>query len=81
LCIVNYKEQPLCAAVMPTLRFSREFGLVFLKICGLLVFGLVLIKICLFFVDFCIVDRFFITFHGNFVLSIYCKTKFGRVFV
>jgi len=42
--------------VLPTLRLSHEFGLVFfvylrvfLKTCGLLVFGLVLIKFCLFF--------------------------------
>jgi len=73
--------------VLPTLRFSRKFGLVFLwicvflKTCGLLAFGLVLIKICVFFADFRIADCFFIKFHGHFALSIYCKTKFGRVFV
>jgi len=45
----------LLNAALPTLQFSREFGLVFcgdavfLKTCGLLVCGLVLIKICLFF--------------------------------
>jgi len=42
------------ATVLPTLRFSREFGLVFcgvagfLKACGLLLFRLVSIDICLF---------------------------------
>ena len=42
-------------AVLPTLRFSREFRLVFflnlrffLESCGLLIFGLVLFKNCLF---------------------------------
>jgi len=75
------------ASVLPILRFFREFGLdflwicVFLKTCGLLVFGLVLIKICLFYADFCIADCFFIKLHGHFALSIYCKTKFWRVFV
>jgi len=45
----------LCGAVLPALRFSREFGFVFLwscvffKTCRLLVFGLVLIEICLIF--------------------------------
>jgi len=45
--------------VLPTLRLSREFGLVFcggafFKACGLLVPELVLIEICLFLADlFC----------------------------
>jgi len=63
--------------VLPTLWFSREFGLVFfevagfLKTCGLLVFGLVLTEICLFFglvfADFC----FLIAFSSNF-MAILC---------
>jgi len=48
--------------VLPTLRSSREFGLVFLWNCGLLVFGLVLIEICLFFADFSFADCFFSNF-------------------
>ena len=52
-----------CLSVLPTLRFFREFGLVFLKTCGLLAFGLVLINICFFwacfFADFCTADCFF----------------------
>jgi len=50
---VNMVER---SAVLPTLRFSREFALVFLwscglflKTCGLLVYGIILIEICLFF--------------------------------
>jgi len=54
--------------VLPTLRFSREFGLIFcgvavlLKTCGLLVFGFVLVEICLFYADFCFADCFFANF-------------------
>jgi len=61
------------AAVLPTLRFSREFGLVFLKLrvffktCGLLVFGLVLIEICLFLQ----ISVFLIPFFSNF-MAILC---------
>ena len=78
--------------MLPPLRFSREFGLVFLWICaffwrlaGCLFLGLCWLKFAcslgLFFADFCIADCFFIKFHGHFALSIYSKTKFGRVFV
>ena len=65
-------------AVLPTLRFSREFGLVFcrvarfLKTYGLLVFGLVLIEICLFLELFsaglCFADCFLFKFYGTFAV-------------
>jgi len=55
--------------VLPTLRLSREFGLVFcggafFKACGLLVPELVLIEICLFLADlFCGLPFFRILWH------------------
>jgi len=65
--------------VLPALRFSREFGLVFcgvaffLKTCGLLVFRLVLIEICLFFglvfTDFSFADCFFLYFMALLLLQ------------
>jgi len=79
------------AAVLPTLRFSREFGLVFLwicvflKICGLLVYGLVLIEIFLVFgLVFCrflLCGLLFFKIFGTFAFLIYCLRHFGRVFV
>jgi len=78
--------------VLPILRFSGEFGLVFLWICrffwrlaGCLFFGLFWLKFAcflgLFFAGFCIVDCFFVKFHDHFALSICRKTKFWHVFV
>jgi len=67
--------------VLPALRFTREFGLVFcgvaglLKTSGLFIFGLFLIEICLLgllFADFCFADCFFIKFYGTFGVSFYC---------
>jgi len=58
----------LCAqsvAVLPTLRFSREFGLVFCGVASFFddfwvaCFGLVLIETCLFFADVCFADCIF----------------------
>jgi len=60
-------------AVLPTLRFSREFELVilwscvFLKTCGLLVSGLVLIEICLFWACFLQISVLRIAFFSNFM--------------
>jgi len=59
-CPSNYGNRRFaaCTAVLPTSRFSREFGLVvcqvagFLNTCKLLVIGLVLFEICLFFSKF-----------------------------
>ena len=83
---LNYRR-----AVLPALRFSREFGLVvcvfafFLKTYGLLVFGVLLIEICLFFgLVFCrflFWDCFLFKFCGTFAVSIYCLWHIGRVFV
>jgi len=70
--------------VLPTLRFSRKFGLVFLWSCrfflrtyGLLVFGLVLIEICLFFADFCFADCFFSNFMAILLFESTAKSILG----
>jgi len=74
----------LTISLLPTLLFSREFGLVFfvelrffLKTCGLLVFGLILIEICLFFTDFSFADCFFSYFMALFLFQFTTKGMFG----
>ena len=78
----------MCTTVLPTLRFSRQFGLVFfvdllvfLKTCGLLVFGLVFTEFCSFFgLVFC---RFLFCgllcfkFDGNFLFQFAPKGILG----
>jgi len=74
-CTSSYGGRRLaaCESVLPTLRFSRKFGLVFLwicgffKTCGLLVFGLVLIEFCLFFGLFLQISVLRIAFFSNFM--------------
>ena len=71
------------AAALPTLRFSREFGLAFLWSCGFFwmlagcfSFGLFqLIFACslgCFFADLCFADCFFFNICGTFAVSMYC---------
>jgi len=78
------KEGPLnFAAVLPTLRFSSEFGLVPLWICVFFKTG-VLLALSLFWLKLaCFADFVcgLLKFYGTFAVSIYCKRKFGRVFV
>jgi len=84
-CTSNYGNRRFaaCTAVLPTLRFSREFGLVFcqvagfLKTCVLLVFGLVLFEICLFFTNLCFVDCFFSNFMALLQFQFTAKGNLG----
>jgi len=81
----KFSWELLIYSVLPTLRFSHEFGLVFLWSCVFLnTCGLLLIEISLFlglfFVDFYLVDCFFFKFYGTFSVLIYCQRQVGRFF-
>jgi len=88
ICTTRFAAQ---IPVLPSLQFSRKFGLVFVwscvfvKTCVFLVLGLVLIEIFLVlglsFADFCFADCIFFKFYGTFAVSIVCYKHIGRVFV
>jgi len=80
------------ARVLPTLRFSREFALVFLWSCGVFwrlagcfSFGLFLLifacSLGFFFADLCFADCFFFNICGTFAVSMYCLKHIGFVFM
>jgi len=77
---------PRCARALPTLQFSREFGLglflrglasFFSEICGLDVFAERCLFLGLCFAECHSANCFFFEFYGAFVILIYCKTQFG----
>jgi len=70
--------------VLPTLRFSREFGLVFYgfagffwRLAGCLFLGLFWLKFALFFADFCIADCFFSNFMAILRFQFTAKRNLG----
>jgi len=70
-----YGSVYMSEAVLPTLWFSREFGLVFFEdlrvACFRACFHCNVIAFWDFFADFCFADSFFLIY-GTFAVSIYC---------
>ena len=79
-----FRWLPSLCSVLPTLRFSREFGLaffvelqLFLNTCGLFAFGLVFIEICLFFCRFLFCRLLFFKCYGTFAVQFTAKGTLG----